>query len=97
MKLLHLETAHDGIHKYKAVFLQDNGRTKTTNFGAVGYSDYTKHKDPHRRALYLDRHSGEDWNDPVTAGALSRWILWGDSTSFHENVIAFMKKFGLSE
>jgi hypothetical protein len=45
-------------------------------------SDYTKHKDVTRRARYLKRHSGmgEDWKDPTTAGALSRWILWNKPT-----------------
>ena len=28
---------------------QNNDRTKTVSFGAKGYSDYTKHKDPERK------------------------------------------------
>ena len=96
MKLLRVEHAGDGVHKYKAVFLQENGRTKTTNFGAVGYSDYTKHKDKHRRELYLDRHrTTENWNDPTTAGALSKYLLWGDSTSFEQNLAHYKSHFQL--
>lgn len=30
--------------KWKAVFIQDNGRTKTTHFGASGMQDYTQHQ-----------------------------------------------------
>ena len=31
--------------KYMAIFTRDNGRTKTTHFGAKGMDDYTKTKD----------------------------------------------------
>lgn len=32
--------------------------TGTINFGAKGYSDFTKHKDKERRMNYLKRHGG---------------------------------------
>jgi hypothetical protein len=97
MKLQSITAADDGKHKYKAVFLQDNGRTKTTKFGAVGYTDYLHSKDKDQRARYLKRHSGmgEHWNEPTTAGSLSKNILWGDSTSFSKNVADFKKRFDL--
>ena len=57
------------------------GRTKTTHFGANGMSDYTIHKDPERKQRYLDRHSkNENWEDPTSAGSLSRYILWNKPT-----------------
>lgn len=60
-------------------------------------SNYTIHKDPLRRARYLSRHrSRENWNNPRSAGALSRWILWGDSTSITRNLAAFRRRFSLS-
>jgi hypothetical protein len=37
----------------------------------------------------------EDFNDPKTAGSLSRWLLWGDSTNLKTNVTSFRKKFDL--
>ena len=44
-------------------------------------SDFTKHKDPERKERYLKRHKkNENWNNPLTAGALSRWILWNKPT-----------------
>ena len=44
-------------------------------------SDFTKHRDPKRKERYLKRHQArEDWNNPLTAGALSRWILWNKET-----------------
>ena len=80
--------------KLMAVFTKPNGRTKTTHFGARGMSDYTQHKDPKRMENYLARHGGmgEDWNDPTSAGALSRWILWG-KPSLRESFNDYKKKF----
>jgi hypothetical protein len=95
MRLLSVRPAHDGVHKYTAVFEKEDGRTKTTHFGASGMSDYTIHKDAERRQRYLDRHRGENWDDPTTAGSLSKHLLWGDSTSFRENLRNFKNKFHL--
>ena len=78
--------------KWRAVF--DDGTH--TDFGSAGMTDYTLSKDKLRRANYLSRHrSRENWNDPKSAGALSRWILWGNSTSFDTNVASFRRKFSL--
>ena len=70
--------------KLMAVFYdKENDKIKTTHFGQRGASDYTKHGEKERMERYLERHGGgtttstkEDWKDPVTAGSLSRWILW---------------------
>lgn len=95
MKLLRVESAADGKHRYKAVFLQDNGRTLTTRFGDPNLDNYTIHKNPERKRLYLLRHrANENWNDPTSAGALSRWLLW-DTTSFRENVRRFKNRFNV--
>ena len=58
--------------KYKAVFTNADGKTKTTQFGAKGYSDYLSHKDKERRKLYRDRHKKDlKTKDPTRAGYLS--------------------------
>ena len=89
---MQLEKATDGKHKWVAVF--DDG--KRVPFGARGYLDYTQHHDRLRRANYLSRHrSRESWSNPRTAGSLSRWILWGDSTSLQTNLRAFRRRFSL--
>ena len=63
--------------KLMAIFSLDNGRTKTTHFGSAGMDDYTKTKDAEQKARYLKRHrQRENWNAPMTAGSLSRWVLW---------------------
>jgi hypothetical protein len=80
--------------KKMATFLNiKTGRKKTTHFGSYGMSDYTKHKDKKRMKLYLNRHrSRENWNDPITAGALSRWILW-NKPSYRDSVSDYKKRF----
>ena len=84
--------------KYTAIFY-DEKRTKikTLHFGAAGMSDFTKHKDEEEKKRYIDRHSAnEKWNDYMTAGSLSRWILWHKpsvSASYND----YIKKFGLKK
>jgi len=83
--------AKDGVHKLIAVF--DDG--KRVPFGAFGYEDYTQHGSKERKRLYLNRHKKrEDWNDPKTAGALSRWILWNKPT-LDESIEDYIKKFNM--
>jgi hypothetical protein len=78
--------------KWRAEF--DDGTH--TDFGAAGYDDYTKTHDTEQRLRYLIRHrKNEDWNNPKSAGALSRWILWGDHTSIAENLAAYKRRFHL--
>ena len=82
--------------KLKAVFLQDNGRTKSVHFGAKGMDDYTKTHDKEQRERYRTRHKKDlDTADPTRAGFLSMHILWGDSTSLQANISSYKKKFNL--
>lgn len=83
--------------KLMAVFTRDNGRTKTTHFGAAGMDDYTITKDKERRRLYRERHKKDlTTKDPTRAGFLSYYILWGDSTSRTENIKKYKRRFNLS-
>ena len=83
--------------KLMAVFTKDDKRKKTVHFGQASAPDYTITKDKEQRKRYLDRHRArENWNDPQTAGSLSRWILWGNSTSRRENILSFKRRFNLS-
>ena len=82
--------------KLMATFTRENGRKKTIHFGSAGMDDYTITKDKAQRKRYLDRHrKNENWSNPESAGALSRWILWGNSTSRQENIRSFKSKFNL--
>lgn len=69
---------------------------KTIHFGAAGMSDYPQNKDDARKKRYLDRHrKNEDWSNPRTAGALSRWILWNLPTR-RASIADFKRRFSLS-
>jgi len=94
MRLKTLRRSHRKEKKYDAIFEMPDGRTKTVPFGQKGYSDFTKHKDTRRRARYINRHSGmgEDWTDPATPGALSRYILWNKPT-LSASLRDFKKRF----
>ena len=70
---------------------------KIVHFGQRGGSTYIDHSDKDKRAAYIARHSknGENWSNPKTAGALSRYLLWGDSTSLRTNIASFKRRFNL--
>jgi hypothetical protein len=82
--------------KLMAIFTDcQTQRTKTVHFGAAGMSDYTIHKDPERKQRYINRHSrNEHWNDYMTPGSLSRWILW-NKPSLRASIADYKKKFKL--
>ncbi len=81
--------------KLMAVFQLDNGRSRTTHFGSAGMADYTKTKNKEQRERYLNRHRRrENWNAPMSAGALSRWILWNKETR-GASITAYKKRFKL--
>jgi hypothetical protein len=57
---------------------------------------YTIHKNKLKQQSYLARHRPtENWNDPHSAGALSRWLLW-NTPSLNKNVELFKERFGLN-
>jgi hypothetical protein len=93
---LKIVKSHLANKKLDAIFTYDNGKIKTIPFGAANFSDYTIHHDKERRKRYITRHSrNEHFNEPMTAGSLSRWILWGESTNLETNIRNFKKKFNL--
>jgi len=78
--------------RFMAIF--HNG--KTIHFGRYGGETYIYHGDKDKRTNYIKRHQKrENWNTPYTAGSLSRWITWGDSTDINENIRAFKKRFNI--
>lgn len=80
--------------KLMATFTYDEGRSKTTHFGASGMDDYTITKDKEQRTRYRQRHKKDlQTKDPTKAGYLSYYILWGDSTSRQENIAKYKKRF----
>jgi hypothetical protein len=66
------------------------------HFGLDGGQTYLEHGDKAKRAAYIARHVvNENWDDPKTAGSLSRYLLWGDTQSLSSNLEAFKSKFRL--
>ena len=85
--------------KMMAIFFDVNKKKiKTTHFGASGYEHYSGgHQDLQRKMNYLERHEKkENWNDYMTAGSLSRWILW-NRPSLNESIQDYMRKFKLTK
>ena len=81
--------------KLMAIFSNCSTR-KTVHFGAAGYSDLTIHRDEARKLRYLKRHQkNEHWNDPFTAGSLSRWVLW-NKVSLKDSIADYKKRFGFN-
>jgi len=90
MKLLKIIPSKRKDKKLAAYFLLDNGKEVVTHFGSKNMRDYTLINDKasefyikkvkERESVkdaYIRRHAKrENWNAPMTAGALSRWILW---------------------
>ena len=66
-----------------------------THFGMKGGSTYIDHKNDMRKDAYIARHRiNENWNDPFSAGALSRYILW-NKPNYKESVLDYKKRFNL--
>ena len=82
--------------KLTAVFYKDNKKIKTSHFGSAGMDDYTITKDKEQRKRYRDRHRKDlQTKDPMKAGYLSYYLLWGDSTSLRANISSYKKRFNL--
>lgn len=85
--------------KMTAIFYDENKKIiKTVHFGAAGYTDYTMPPhDKEKRKQYISRHrTNENWEDPMSAGTLSRYILWEHpllSTAINQ----YMKRFNLKK
>ena len=91
LKLVSVKSSTRAGKKLMATFSDGT----VVHFGAKGYSDFTMHKDEARKERYLARHkTRENWTDPKSGGALSRWILW-NKTSLEASIRDFKKRFNL--
>ncbi len=81
--------------KLKAIFYDGDKKLRTVQFGSKGMSDFTIHKDKERKQRYLDRHrKRENWDSYMTAGSLSRYILWNKPT-LKASIADYKKRFKL--
>jgi hypothetical protein len=85
--------------KYYAEFETESGRTARTYFGSAGMMDYTKHPAgirEQRKAAYDARHKPtENWSDPMSAGALAKYILWNRPT-IRAALADYKRRFGFT-
>tara|TARA_R110001632_G_scaffold9631_1_gene36774 strand:- start:139 stop:465 length:327 start_codon:yes stop_codon:yes gene_type:complete len=108
MKLISIVPSTRKGKKYKATFELDKERSVTTHFGASGFRDYTLINDKKSKFYikdvkerlkvkdaYIKRHQKrEDFNKPLTAGALSKWILWTEP-NINTAIKNFKRKFSV--
>jgi len=89
--------------RYMAVFYDKNNKIKTTHFGyAVTEgnikkygSTYIDHKNDELKGNYIARHKvNEDFSDYMSAGSLSRYILWNKKT-LRESIADYKRRFKL--
>ncbi len=82
--------------EFKAIFTLDDGKSKTVRFGTASNFVLNKDKTELDRKNYIKRHRvNENHNNPLTAGALSRHLLWGDSRSIKKNINDFKTRFNV--
>lgn len=94
MKLIKVVKSKTKGKKYDAYF-DIAGKEKRVSFGAEGMSDFTIHKDPARRLRYIARHkANENWTDPTTPGALSRFILW-EETDINKAITKYKQRYNI--
>ena len=78
-----------------AIFFRDGKKVKTTHFGQRGSSTYIDHNDKSLKTNYIKRHIvNENWDDYMSAGSLSRYILWNKPT-LKSSIADYMKMFKL--
>lgn len=101
MRLLAVRRSPKAAKKFVAVFEDDDGRRRSTHFGAAGYGDFTLYwkRSPalarEKRAQYIARHGAtEDWSDPTTPATLSRFVLW-ERPTVAQAVKALKRRFVL--
>lgn len=89
--------------RYMAVFYDKNRKVKTTHFGYAitdkgikKYgSTYIDHKNDDLKEAYIARHKvNEDFNDYMSAGSLSRYILW-EKKSLRDAINNYKRRFRL--
>ncbi len=97
VRLYHLYPSRTRGKKFDIYVRTDGGGMKRVSFGAVGYSDYTIHKDKARRERYRSRHRNDRITDPTAPGFWSWWVLWGESTDPKKALAQTKRKFNLKE
>jgi hypothetical protein len=96
LKLVSIKKSPRPEKKLRATFSDgtkiDFGAAGMQNYGGVGKE---RHLDKERKKRYIQRHKArENWNQPKTAGALSRWVLWNKET-LKASISDYKRRFNL--
>ena len=86
----------DKKKKLVALFYTNEGKyVRKVPFGSRGSSVYYDHKNDQTMRNYLARHrkNNENWDDPYSPGALSRWVLWSEKSNLKAGQRAYARKF----
>tara|TARA_Y100000361_G_C11142580_1_gene335998 strand:- start:1380 stop:1682 length:303 start_codon:yes stop_codon:yes gene_type:complete len=86
--------------RFVAIFTDDKGKSKKVNFGLKNpkKGTFIDHGDKELRKNYIARHEVNEkkfYNDPMRAATLSRFILWGNSSSLKQNIETYKNKYNL--
>lgn len=95
IKLINIVKSWKPDKKFVALFEVD-GRSLNVHFGSATSQTYVEGADEKKRNAYIKRHSAlnEDWDNPITPGSLSKWILWTEP-NINDAIKAFIKKYNL--
>ena len=86
--------------RFVAIFTDDKGKSKKVNFGLKNpkRGTFIDHADKELRKNYIARHEVNEkkfYKDPMRAATLSRFILWGNSSSLKQNIENYKNKYNL--
>ena len=86
--------------RFVAIFTDDKGKSKKVNFGLKNpkRGTFIDHADKELRKNYIARHEVREkkfYKDPMRAATLSRFILWGTSSSLKQNIENYKNKYNL--
>ena len=86
--------------RFVAIFTDDKGKSKKVNFGLKNpkKGTFIDHADKELRKNYIARHEATEkkfYKDAMRPATLSRFILWGTSSSLKQNIEAYNNKYNL--
>lgn len=86
--------------RFVAIFTDPAGKSKKVNFGLKNpkIGTFIDHGDKEIRKNYIARHEVREkkfYKDPMRAATLSRFILWGTSSSLKQNIENYKNKYNL--
>jgi hypothetical protein len=92
--MVKLKSIKPSPRKDKKLVAEFDDGTKT-HFGQKGAGDFTTTKDEAKKDNYIKRHKvNENWADPKSAGALSRFVLWNKPT-IEGSIRDYKQRFGV--